>query len=93
MHHVQNITIDPEYNQAYQYDSMFEGSPPPLESTTEGEGFRKLGKKNIHVGKLMKSNKLDVRNQKNGSIYGFPVATVSNLFVSHVNNLMNNKSV
>jgi len=59
----------------------------------EGEGFRKLGKKQIHMGKLLKSNKLDVRNDKKGNIYGFPVASVSDQFVSHVNNLVHGKGI
>ena len=59
----------------------------------EGEGFRKLGKKQINMGKLLKSNKLDVRNDKKGNIYGFPVASVADQFVSHVNNLVHGKGI
>ncbi len=59
----------------------------------EGTGFRKIGKKIINYDKLMKRNVLDVRHLKKGNIYGFPTATVSDAFVSNVNNLVSGKGV
>ncbi len=41
----------------------------------------------------MKQNKLDVRNEKKGNIFGMPVTSVSNLFVAYVNNLMHGREV
>jgi len=82
---------DPHFETVHHTSSPFHGKSPMIKE--EGEGFRKLGKKNIHMGKLLKSNKLDVRNDKKGNIYGFPVASVSNLFSSYVNNLTHGKQV
>lgn len=59
----------------------------------EGEGFRKIGKKLVNYKKLMKRNVLDVRHLKKGNIYGFPTATVSDAFVSHVNKLVKGEGV
>jgi hypothetical protein len=80
------------FGDVHQTSSPFHGTSP-MTQPIEGEGFRKLGKKNIHMGKLLKSNKLDVRNDKKGNIYGFPVASVSNLFTSYVNNLTHGKDI
>ena len=41
----------------------------------------------------MKSNKLDLRHEAKGNIYGFPKATVSDLFVAHVNKLVHGQKV
>lgn len=59
----------------------------------EGTGFRKIGKKIINYDKLMKRNVLDIRHLKKGNIYGFPTATVSDAFTSHVKSLINGKGV
>jgi hypothetical protein len=58
-----------------------------------GKGFRKLGKKIVNYDKLMKRNVLDVRHLKKGNIFGFPTATVSDAFVSHVDKLVKGEGV
>jgi hypothetical protein len=60
--------------------------------TQTGEGFRSLGKKQVNVKKLL-NNTLDVRHAQKSNIYGFPVVSVSDLFVSYVNRLMNNQKI
>jgi hypothetical protein len=71
-----------EYNQAMdEFDNQV------------GTGFRKIGKKIINYDKLMKRNVLDMRHLKKGNIYGFPTATVSDAYVSHVKSLVAGKGV
>jgi len=58
-----------------------------------GAGFRKIGKKIVNMKKLMGRNILDIRHLKKGNIYGFPTATVSDAYVSHVKSLVSGKGV
>lgn len=58
-----------------------------------GTGFRKIGKKIVNMKKLMGRNILDLRHLKKGNIYGFPTATVSDAYVSHVKSLVAGKGV
>lgn len=58
-----------------------------------GTGFRKIGQKIIHYKNLITKNRLDIRQPSKSNITGFPVASVSDLFVSLVRKLVEGKNI
>ena len=59
----------------------------------EGFGLKPFGSKQIHRGRLLKHNIIDIKHMQGSNIVGFPITVVSDLFRGHVNNLINHKKV
>jgi len=63
------------------------------EAEQSGHGFRSLGSKKINYNALMSRNKLVITQPSLTNIYGYPVQTVSDRFVSFINRVLDKKNL